>query len=145
VKNPDGTFTRTITIGYASGNIDVMRFFPSHQTVKPGDTVVWKLSSMDMAPHTVSFYNGAADQPIFIIAQGPTGPVALVNPAVLFPSQAVQQGKPLNNTDYFNSGILMPEGATSFSLKVGNISGTLNYECILHDTSGMFASLFIVP
>jgi plastocyanin len=123
----------------------VMRFFPSRMTVKPGDTIVWKLSSMDMAPHTVSFYNGAPDEPIIIIAQGPNGPVALVNPAVLFPSQAVLQGTPLNNTDYFNSGILTPGPHDTFSLKVGNISGILDYECILHDTSGMVGNLFVVP
>jgi len=146
VKNADGTFTRTVTLGYMSGQVMVMKFFPSHMTVFPGDTVVWKLSPMNgEAPHTITFYNGAPDQSLVIIAFGPTGPVALVNPAVLFPSLAVQQGKALNNTDFFNSGILIPGVQNSFSLKIGNISGTLNYECILHDTSGMTARLFVVP
>jgi plastocyanin len=144
-KNPDGTFTHTITVGYESGAIMVMSFFPNHMTVHPGDTVLWKLSATDMAPHTITFYNGAKDQQMVIMAQGASGPVALVNPAVLFPSDAVLQTIPLNTSDYFNSGILTPGPHDTFSLKIGSISGKVNYECILHDTSGMNGSLFIVP
>jgi len=131
-KNPDGTFTRTIILGYESGPIMVMGFFPNHMVVFPGDTVLWKLSATDMAPHTVTFYNGAPDQPLVIVEQGQNGPVALVNPAVLFPSQAVIDGEALNNTDYFNSGFLLPGGEEQFSLKIGETSGILDYECILH-------------
>ena len=144
-KNPDGTFTHTITVGYEFGATMVMGFFPNHMTVHPGDTVLWKLSATDMAPHTITFYNGATDQQMVIIAQGPSGPVALVNPAVLFPSDAVKQAKSLNTTDYFNSGIFTPGPHDSFSLKIGSMSGIIKYECILHDTSGMNASLFVVP
>ncbi len=146
VMNSDGTITHTVTLGYMSDNIMVMKFFPSRMTVRPGDTVVWKLSPMNgEAPHTITFYNGAPDQSLVTIAFGPNGPVALINPAVLFPSQAVLQGEALNNTDFFNSGILIPGVQDSFSLKIDNIGGTLNYECILHDTSGMSASLFVTP
>jgi plastocyanin len=145
VKNPDGTYTRTIILGYMSDEIMVMKFFPSRVTVHPGDTIVWKLSDMQDAPHTITFYNGAPDLSLVTIAQGSNGPVALITPAVLFPSQAVMQGKLLNNTDFFNSGLLAPGQITTFSLKVGNYTGTLNYECILHDTSGMKASLNVVP
>ncbi len=139
-KNPDGTFTHTITMGYESGNIAILKFFPSRDTVQPGDTVVWTMPSLigEGAPHTVTFFNGTPDQPLIIVS----GSVALVNPAVLFPSLSVIQGTPLNNTDYFNSGIM---GQGSFSLKIGDVSGVLNYECALHDTSGMAASLFVVP
>jgi hypothetical protein len=55
VKNPDGTTTHTIVLGYMSGNVMVMGFFPKRDNVKPGDTVVWKLSTMEDAPHTVTF------------------------------------------------------------------------------------------
>lgn len=146
VKNPDGSLTHTVLLGYMSGNIMVMKFFPSRMTVRPGDTVVWELSPMNGdAPHTVTFLNGNPDQPFVTIAQGQNGPVALVNTAVLFPSQAVLGGIPLNNTDYFNSGMLMPGGPASFALKIGDVTGTLSYQCLLHDTSGMTASLFITP
>ncbi len=143
-KNSDGTSTHTITMGYESGNIAILQFFPDRQTVKPGDTVVWTMPSTigEGAPHTVTFYNGIPDKPLFIEVQGPNGPVELVNPEVLFPSSAVLQGIPLNDTDYFNSGLML-QG--TFSLKVGNISGTLDYDCVIHDTSGMHASLFVVP
>jgi plastocyanin len=143
--NPDGTLTHTIIMGYESGNVMVMGFFPARETVHAGDTVLWKLSPTNTAPHTITFLNGAPDQSFAIIAQGQSGPVVLINPAVLFPSQAVLNGTPLNNTDFFNSGILMPGGFTTFSLKVGSNSGTLNYQCLLHDTSGMTGSLFVVP
>ena len=122
----------------------IMGFFPKMEMVRPGDTVIWELSSANDAPHTVTFYNGAPDESLVVIAQGPDGLVALINPAVLFPSEAVQLGTPLNKTDFFNSGILMP-GGPSFSLTVGNITGLINYECILHDTSGMTGSLIVAP
>ncbi|HSB67366.1 MAG TPA: hypothetical protein VLD65_12375 [Anaerolineales bacterium] len=145
VKNPDGTYTHTIILGYMSGDIMLMKFFPSIVNVHPGDTIVWKLSDMQDAPHTVTFYNGAPDLSLVTIVPTQNGPVALINPAVLFPSQAVEQGTPLNNTDFFNSGLLVPGQNTTFSLTVGSFTGQLNYECILHDTSGMRASLNLVP
>lgn len=145
VQNPDGTYTHTITMGYMSGNIMIMGFFSKMEMVRPGDTVVWQLSPTSDAPHTVTFYNGAPDESFVLIAQGPDGPVALINPVVLFPSDAVLRGTPLNDTDFFNSGILMPGGQETFSLTIGNIVGLTNYECILHDTSGMTGSLIGAP
>ena len=146
VVNSNGTLTHTVTLGYMSGNIMVMKFFPGHLTVHPGDTVLWRLSpSDDLAPHTVTFFNGAPDLPLVTIAFYQNHPVALVNPAVLFPSQAVSQGKSLNRTDFFSSGMLIPGVMNSFSLKIGNISGTIAYECILHDSSGMAATLYVTP
>jgi plastocyanin len=146
VENADGTITHTVLLGYMSGQIMVMQFFPDRMSVQRGDTIVWKLSPMNGdAPHTVTFYNGAPDQPFVSVVQGQNGPVALINPVVLMPSPAVMQGTPLNNTDFFNSGLLIPGINETFSLKVGNISGELFYECILHDSSGMTARLFIAP
>jgi plastocyanin len=146
VRNSDGTFTDTITLGYMSGQIMVMQFFPSRMTVHPGDTIVWKLSSMNGdAPHTVTFYNGAPDLPFVTVVPTQNGPVVLINPEVFYPSQAVMNEEPLNNTDFFNSGLLVPGVHETFSIKIGNISGELYYECILHDSSGMTASLFVAP
>jgi plastocyanin len=145
-KNADGTFTDTILLGYESDNIMIMKFFPGNDTVHPGDTVVWKLSSTDTAPHTVSFLNGNPDQSFVIFYADQTGPHLLLNPAVTNPSPSVSAKEPLNGTDFFNSGLIMPGGQESFSLKVGNgFAGTLNYQCLLHDTSGMVASLFVTP
>jgi plastocyanin len=46
-----------------------------------------------------------------------------------------------------SSGLLNPVGggATSFSLQIGNLSGRVPYECLLHDASGMKAALKIAP
>ncbi len=143
VRNADGHLTHTIILGFMSGNVMVMRFFPSQDTVHPGDTVVWKLSPMEDAPHTVTFPNGGPDLPLVVIGFHNGQPVALINPAVLFPSAAVLQDKSLNKTDFFNSGLLIPGVNESFSLKVGNIFGSISYECLLHDSSGMVASLFV--
>ncbi len=145
VKNPDGTFTRTILMGYESDNIMVMSFFPQHATVHKGDTVLWKLSDSNTAPHTVTFFNGNPDQPLVDVVPTSQGPVALINPAVLFPSPAVMQGKPLNGTDFFNSGMLIPGVHDTFSITIGDVSGRLNFECILHDSSGMSGYLFVAP
>jgi plastocyanin len=146
VHHPDGTTTWKVMVGYSSGVVDVMRFFPKTLKVKPGDTVEWDLSASDVAPHTISFLNGNSDQGLVLPVPQPSGPpILLFNPAVLFPSQAVQQGTPLNTSDYFNSGLMnpAPQGPTSFSLKVGDIHGTLDYQCLLHDTSGMVGKIIV--
>ena len=56
-RNPDGTMTHYVSVGFSQGQIDLMRFFPSKLLVQPGDTVNWALSSTDVAPHTVTFLN----------------------------------------------------------------------------------------
>jgi plastocyanin len=137
--NPDGTTTFHVVVGFSSGVIDVMRFFPSHLNVHPGDTVVWTLSNADVAPHTVTFLNGNPEPDLtLVVPQTPPPPLVLLNPAVLFPSHAVILVSPLNKTAFFNSGLLNPgTPATSFSIKVGNFTGSLPFLCLLHDTSGM--------
>lgn len=144
-RNADGTWTRHVTVGYSSGVVDVMRFFPKTLNVRENDTVVWTLSKADIAPHTISFFNGHPDLPLVTPVTPPVPPLLLINPAVLFPSPAVMQGTPLNKTDFFNSGILLPDpnNTVSFTLKVGDIAGVLNYECILHDSSGMVGRLIV--
>jgi plastocyanin len=136
--NTDGTTTYHVVVGYSSGVVDVMRFFPSQLNVHPGDTIVWTLSTADVAPHTVTFLNGNPEPGLTLVVQPPTPPLILLNPAVLFPSPNVTSGSLLNKTDFFNSGLLNPgTPATSFSIKVGNFTGSLPFLCMLHDTSGM--------
>ncbi len=145
VKNPDGTRTWTVPVGYSSGQIDVMRFFPKNLRVAPGDTVVWKLSDQNVAPHTITFLGKGEDPEIVVPVPQPGGPpLLLLNPELLFPSQNVLNGDSLNKTDYFNSGLLVPGTPnTSFTLKIGDIRGRVDYMCALHDTSGMVGSLFV--
>jgi plastocyanin len=137
VHNADGTTTRTVLIGFSKGATELMHFFPSKLVVHPGDTVNFMFSKTNDAPHTVTFLNGHADIPL-------TVPGSLfLNPAVLNPSNP---GVPFNATDLFSSGLLVPGSPfTSFSLKIGNVSGSFTFQCLLHDTSGMVGVLKVVP
>ena len=58
-KNVDGSRTHHVMVGYSKGLIDLMRFFPRHVNVRPGDKVEWTWSPSNRAPHTVTFLNGS--------------------------------------------------------------------------------------
>lgn len=137
-RNPDGTTTYHVLAGYDSDQIALMRFFPSHLVVHPGDTVEWITGD---APHTVTFLNGGPDIPFAVFWLSPTGPTLLVNPQVLMP---LNPGVPLTNTGVYSSGFLPAPGMT-YSLTIGNTLGLEQYQCLLHDTSGMEGSLFVAP
>jgi plastocyanin len=137
VKNPDGTMTHYVSMGYSEGQIDLMSFFPQHFVARPGDTVAWTPSASDMAPHTVTFYNGSPDFELVIVKPQPNGPpLLLLNPAVLAPSKL---GQPLTRDGVYNSGFIDPTmpGPKSYTLTIGDVSGRIDYDCVLHDASGM--------
>jgi plastocyanin len=138
VMNPDGTMTYYVKMGYMSGNINLMDFFPSKLVVKPGDTVIWELSSTNDAPHTVTFLNGNPEPPLIV----PSGSNLVINPAVLAPQQP---GLPLTRSGIFSSGLMVPgvPPLESYTLTIGNIQGYMPYMCLLHDASGMVGSLFV--
>ncbi len=138
VTNSDGSKTYYVQLGYMKGNIDLMNFFPNKLVVKPGDTVVWELSSTNEAPHTITFLNGNPEPPLIV----PSGQSLVINPAVAAPQNL---GQPLTRSGIYNSGLLIPgvPGANSYSLKIGNIQGNIAYLCLLHDASGMVGSLFV--
>jgi plastocyanin len=141
-RNTDGSTTYHVQMGYNKGQIDLMDFFPRMLTVQQGDTVEWTMSASNMAPHTVTFLNGAPE-PSFIVpvpnlAGGP--PFLVINPDVALPQNAAG---PLTGTGIYNSGLMVP-GMPSYSLKIGDVSGTVPYLCLLHDTSGMVGQLKVV-
>jgi plastocyanin len=140
-RNSDGTMTYHIGVGFSSGQIDLMRFFPGKLVVHPGDTVVWTLNS---PPHSITFLNGNADVEFIVPTPQSSGPpLLLLNPQALGP---VNAGQPLTGQGVFNSGVLgFGPPPWTFSLKIGNVSGELPYLCLLHDTSGMVGSLVVVP
>lgn len=143
--NPDGTTTYHVQVGFSQGNVDLMHFFPDKLVVRPGDTVEWSFGGMNMAPHTVTFLNGAAEPELIVPypqAGGP--PLLLINPAVLFPSNL---SSPLTRQGFYNSGVRGPElpFPLTYDLKMGNVSGQIYYECLLHDASGMKGSLIVAP
>jgi plastocyanin len=143
-KNADGTVTHTVMIGYADGQIDLMKFFPDRLTVAAGDTVKWEMSPSNMAPHTVTFLNGEQEPELVIPVSQPSGPPVLyANPAVFFPSQPTPK---LTRMGIYNSGVMDPVPGTTFTLVIGDVSaGPQPYMCLLHNESGMEASLTICP
>ncbi len=142
--NPDGTKTHYIEMGYNDGQIDLVSFFPSKVNVRPGDTVTWEMSAGNVAPHTVTFFNGTPDPGLITVVPQPGGPPLLyLNAAVLFPSQP---SSTLTRTGYYNSGFMEPIPGMAYSLVIGDIApGPLPYECQLHDTSGMTGVLNVLP
>lgn len=141
MHNADGTTTYHVLVGYESGQLDLMRFFPSRLVVHPGDTVVWMLN---FPPHTITFLNGAADIPFIVPVPQPSGPpLLLFNPMVLNP---LNPGQPLTRQGVFSSGVLgFGPPPWNYTLKIGNAKGAMPYRCLLHDTSGMVGSLIVVP
>jgi len=137
-QNADGSKTYHVMLGYAKDQIDLMRFFPSSLNVRKGDTVVWNfpenMSGMEMPPHTVTFLNGTADPSLTI----PN--TFYINPTVLFPAQP---GQPLTRYGYFNSGLM--QTPATYSLRIGDVRGLINYMCLLHDMSGMVGRLNVLP
>jgi plastocyanin len=142
--NADGATNHFVLVGYTDGQIDLDFYFPQTLQVKVGDTVTWVFSKQDVAPHTITFLNGAtAPAPVKAIPQAGGPPLLTFDPFVAMPQNA---DKPLTNMGVFNSGILDPTapGPHQFTLKVGNYTGTLQYQCILHDDLGMTGTLTVV-
>jgi plastocyanin len=141
--NPDGTSTYQVLVGYQFGPLELYQFFPAQLAVNPGDTVVWTLSADNHAPHTISFLNGnASPDDVLPVPQDNGPPLLVLNPATVFPQNA---GQPLTKDGIFSSGIIRPGTAvTSFTLQIGDITGEMQFQCLLHDSSGMLGSLQIV-
>ena len=144
--NPDGSTNFTVLIGWSQGQYDLMDFFPGKLVVHPGDTVTFMLSSANiLTPHTVTFLNGFPDIGFIIPVPNPPGPpILLINPDVLNP---INPDLPLTRDMVYSSGLLNPlgPGPKSYTLTIGDITGDITYQCLLHDTSGMVAMLKVVP
>jgi plastocyanin len=142
--NADGSVTHHVLVGYSSGQIDLMSFFPKDIEVRPGDTVVWDFASQNVAPHTITFLNGEADMQTFLLTPATDGgqPSLIINPDVAMPKNADQ---PLTDQGIYSSGLIDPAapGPHSFSLTIGDVTGELPYVCLLHDESGMRGTLTV--
>jgi plastocyanin len=143
-RNADGTWTHHVLVGYSKGLIDLMRFFPRHVNVRPGDTVDWRWAPSNRAPHTVTFLNGQPEPELAALVDQPSGPpVAYVDPGTLFPSQPTAE---LTRTGLYSSGLVVPAPGAGWSVKIGDVSaGQLPYICLLHDASGMRGTLVVLP
>jgi plastocyanin len=148
IVNPDGTMIHTILLGYHQGQIDLMQFFPDKTIVHPGDTVVWKMSGTNDAPHTVTILNGEPAPDLFDAVPQPSGPPLLyVDPGTLLPSPYPPQlSTELTRSGIYSSGLMLPIPGTSYSLVIGDMKpGPEPYLCLLHDESGMKGTLIILP
>jgi plastocyanin len=150
VHNSDGTTTHTVVMGYSKGNAMLMDFFPRKLVVHPGDKVNFVLGKNNDAPHTVTFLNGQPDIEFVTPTPNPNFPpqqppvLLLLNPQVLMP---INPGIPLDRSKVYSSGLLAPggPGPSNYEFTIGNISGNISYECLLHDSSGMVGVLKVVP
>lgn len=135
-------FSSTVIVGSSPREIDLLQFFPSKLVVHPGDIVDWTLNA---PPHSITFLNGNPDIPFIVpVPQPPGPPLILLNPAALGP---INPGQPLDKHNVFSSGIIGfgPPPFPTYSLTIGLVTGRIDYLCLLHDTSGMRASLIVVP
>jgi plastocyanin len=145
-RNDDGTTAYYVLVGYTLGDqLDLLRFFPDNLTVQPGDTVEWvyNLDTMTMV-HTITFLNGTPPPDDLIpVPQDDGPPLLVVNPEIVYPQNADQ---PLTRDGVYSSGQLrLANPPPTFSLVIGDISGEEPYRCLIHDGSGMLATLNIVP
>ena len=119
-RNADGTWTHHVMVGYSKGLIDLMRFFPRHVNVRPGDTVDWRWAPSNRAPHTVTFLNGQPEPDLVALVDQPSGPpVAYVDPGTLFPSLPTAD---LTRTGLYSSGLVVPAPGAGWSIKIGDVS-----------------------
>ncbi len=143
-QNVDGSLTHHVMVGYSKGLIDLMRFFPRHVNVRPGDKVDWTLAPSNRAPHTVTFLNGQPEPNLVALVDQPSGPpVAYIDPGTLFPSLPTAD---LTRTGLYSSGLLVPAPGAGWSIQIGDVTpGQLPYICLLHDASGMRGTLVVLP
>jgi plastocyanin len=143
-QNADNTTTYHVNVGFGQGQVHLEAFFPDKINAHPGDTVVWTLPKNDMEPHTITFLNGAKEPELFLPEIQPQGPPLIIfNPQVQLPQN---ESMPLTNQGFYSSGFIDPmmPGSHSFTLKIGNnTTGTLKFECLLHDDMNMKGELMV--
>ncbi len=121
-------------------NAELQGFFPQNITVHVGDTVTWKLNTMDI--HTVTFTPGMDKLPDFIIPVPGENGSLMLSPIVAFP--AVPEGGLYNGSTYANSAVMGPDDTQpkNFSLTFTE-AGTYRYICIVHAAENMTGQVIV--
>jgi len=155
VRNPDGTYTRTFTVGASVQKtmhgvthhlVDFIYFFPyGIMQAQPNDTIRFVLGATNYRAHTVTLLAGRPFSELYVIApQHPntTKPHVLLNPIIATP---VNVGVTIRNrSTFFNSGLLSASGNSSIEIKLGNIApGPLTVVCLLHGPSRLVATIYV--
>jgi hypothetical protein len=107
--------------------------------------MIWALSKESMAPHAVTFLNGAKEPKTLVGISPPNcQEVMTFGPDIVTPSKTNQS---MTNQGVNYSGIIVPgvSAHRAFSLKVGNFTGNLGYICILYEESSMKGTLVPIP
>jgi plastocyanin len=113
-----------------SKNLILQGYAPNPLAIRVGDTVTWRWSPDNPAPHTVTFTSGKpapAD-----IMPGPNPGELMLGPGTfpIGPAAAPGGAIPYDGTELVNSGIPNEPNAT-FSLTFTK-TGTFGYLCLLH-------------
>ncbi|MFZ0427465.1 MAG: plastocyanin/azurin family copper-binding protein [Acidobacteriota bacterium] len=117
-----------------------MAYFPRSVTIHVGDTVHWVQNSNEIhtVTHTVTFLNGEEEPPLAVFEDG----FLYLNSDVFFPAG----GAVLTRSGTFNSGLLLPNSGTTYTLEMGDMKpGLQHFLCLRHDSSGMTGKLMILP
>jgi plastocyanin len=126
----------TVLVGFENAHqgYDVMGYFPNVVTIHVGDTVHWKINSIEL--HTVTFLAGSAAPELIVpsaLVPGadPNISPVLFNPAVADP--AAPAGGMYDGSTYANSGLMGYESweYQDFSLTFTQ-AGTYDYICLVH-------------
>ncbi|HEY3229624.1 MAG TPA: plastocyanin/azurin family copper-binding protein [Roseiflexaceae bacterium] len=133
--NANGTTNYTVVNGAGGNQASMLRFIPVDLTVKAGDSVTW-LGNDPHEVHTVTFYDPAGKVPDFIVPQPqPSGP-----PKLVLPHAAPENDTEVDSQDLYNSGLLLPGQAYTFSFPK---PGVYSYVCVVHAPQGMFGKITV--
>lgn len=132
---PNGATIYQMNVGFIAKQdplIEFMRFGVQNLKIRPGDTVVWIPQA---EPHTVTFFNGNPEPPLFLPTVFNGQNTLEFNPPALAPVG----GATFNKTQINSSGLF---GNAAYSLTF-NDTGKFDYVCIFHDTIGMTGSITV--
>lgn len=117
---------------------EFMRFYPSTITINEGDSIVWKLNSLE--PHTVTFPKSGDKAPDLLVPEGGNSQRMLLNSLAGF----VQGGSTFDGTALTGSGQLggEPQAPKEYTLTFPK-TGTYDYICAFHPM--MKANVIVQP
>ncbi len=131
------TYTMRLA-GSVANKFTILRFVPQELTIKPGDTVTWKMDDPTEI-HTVTFTSGGKTPGLDLFQPHNT---VVANPLVMGPAgDHTYAGR-----GYFNSGIMelqTPHGVRSYSLTF-TTPGRFNYVCPVHADVGMKGTIVVI-
>ncbi len=142
-SNNDGTTTYHVQVGAtsASGQLQIMEFFPSDLTIAQHDTVAWTVPPNQTLPHTVTFLADDPSIPFLLFTQQPNGRMlGMVNPTAVAPAPG--PAIPYAGGRLFNSGLLgngLKAGLT-YSLNF-TLPGRFQYTDLAQTAIGMSGSI----